>query len=74
MMKIFKQNQFFRKARRKEKEGADAGAPTSDSKLYLEKAVLERKLPELDMKTLVEIPSGLDFNEWLASHSKLLLL
>lgn len=56
------------KARRKDKEGGESGT-SSDSKLYLEAAVLERKLPELDLKFLVELPAGLDYNEWLASHT-----
>ncbi|XP_025831943.1 MOB kinase activator-like 2 isoform X1 [Agrilus planipennis] len=56
------------KARRKEREGIETGTST-DSKLYLEAAVLERKLPDMDMKTLVELPAGLDYNEWLASHT-----
>lgn len=60
-----------RKTRRKEKEGADSSS-SSDSKLYLESKVLERKLPEMDMKILVDLPAGLDYNEWLASHSKFL--
>lgn len=59
----------FRKARRKEREGTDTTA--SGEKLYLEATVLERKLPEMDMRLLVELPAGLDYNEWLASHSKL---
>ncbi|XP_013144989.1 PREDICTED: uncharacterized protein LOC106108376 isoform X3 [Papilio polytes] len=54
------------KARRKEREGEPAGDP----KLYLQEALLERKLPELDMRQLVELPRGLDYNEWLASHSQ----
>ncbi|KPJ16261.1 Mps one binder kinase activator-like 2 [Papilio machaon] len=54
-----------RKARRKEREGEPAGDP----KLYLQEALLERKLPELDMRQLVELPRGLDYNEWLASHT-----
>ncbi|KPJ01094.1 Mps one binder kinase activator-like 2 [Papilio xuthus] len=58
-----------RKARRKEREGEPAGDP----KLYLQEALLERKLPELDMRQLVELPRGLDYNEWLASHSLLML-
>lgn len=57
---------FFRKARRKEREGE----PTGDPKLYLQEALLERKLPELDMRQLVDLPLGLDYNEWLASHSE----
>ncbi|XP_028041888.1 MOB kinase activator-like 2 isoform X3 [Bombyx mandarina] len=54
-----------RKARRKEREGEPAGDP----KLYLQEALLERKLPELDMRQLVDLPHGLDYNEWLASHT-----
>ncbi|XP_026747500.1 MOB kinase activator-like 2, partial [Trichoplusia ni] len=53
------------KARRKEREGE----PTGDPKLYLQEALLERKLPELDMRQLVDLPLGLDYNEWLASHT-----
>ncbi|XP_046978742.1 MOB kinase activator-like 2 isoform X2 [Vanessa cardui] len=56
---------FCRKARRKEREGEGAGDP----KLYLQEALLERKLPELDMRQLVDLPDGLDYNEWLASHT-----
>lgn len=58
-----------RKARRKEREGTDTST-SGDSKLYLESTVLERKLPEVDMRVLVDLPPGLDYNEWLASHSK----
>ncbi|XP_017756591.1 PREDICTED: MOB kinase activator-like 2 isoform X2 [Eufriesea mexicana] len=54
-----------RKARRKEK---DAGT-TEDPKLYLEEAALERQLPELDLRMMVDLPPGLDYNEWLASHT-----
>ncbi|CAK1544795.1 unnamed protein product [Leptosia nina] len=53
------------KARRKEREGEGGGDP----KLYLQEALLERKLPELDMRQLVDLPHGLDYNEWLASHT-----
>ncbi|KAJ8919575.1 hypothetical protein NQ315_002197 [Exocentrus adspersus] len=62
--------QFFfnRKARRKEKEGTESSSG-GDSKLYLEATVLERKLPEMDMRLLVDLPPGLDYNEWLASHT-----
>ncbi|CAH2092313.1 unnamed protein product [Euphydryas editha] len=56
---------IHRKARRKEREGESAGDP----KLYLQEALLERKLPELDMRQLVDLPDGLDYNEWLASHT-----
>jgi hypothetical protein len=59
---------FMGKARRKEKEGNESSS-SSDSKLYLEATVLERKLPEMDMRLLVDLPAGLDYNEWLASHT-----
>jgi len=58
----------FRKARRKDKEPSTP-CPY-DPKLYLEEAVLERKLPDIDLRVLVDLPAGLDYNEWLASHSK----
>lgn len=57
---------FYRKARRKERDG-DQSATTPP--LYLEENVLERKLPDADLKMMVDLPAGLDFNEWLASHS-----
>lgn len=41
-----------------------------DNKMYLEEAVLEKKLPDIDLRILVEMPNGIDFNEWLASHSE----
>lgn len=58
---------YYRKARRKERDGDQN---SSDNKLYLEENVLERKLPDADLKALVDLPAGLDYNEWLASHSK----
>lgn len=57
----------YRKARRKERDGDQNPA---DTKLYLEESVLERKLPDADLRDLVDLPAGLDYNEWLASHSK----
>lgn len=40
----------------------------------MEEAVLERKIPETDLRQLVELPPGLGYEEWLASHSKYLAL
>lgn len=57
----------YRKARRKEKDGDQN---SNDTKLYLEQSVLERKLTDANLNTIVELPAGLDYNEWLASHSK----
>ncbi|XP_058829394.1 MOB kinase activator-like 2 isoform X4 [Topomyia yanbarensis] len=54
------------KARRKERDGDSS---QSDTKLYLEEGVLERKLPDADLRLLVDLPAGLDYNEWLASHT-----
>ncbi len=45
----------------------------ADHKLYLESTVLERKVPEADLRQLIELPPGLDLNEWLASHSNFYL-
>lgn len=56
----------YRKARRKEKDGDQN---SNDTKLYLEESVLERKLTDANLNTIVELPAGLDYNEWLASHS-----
>ena len=57
-----------RKARRKDKE--TSSLCSDEPKLYLEQTVLERKLPDIDLRVLVDLPAGLDYNEWLASHSK----
>lgn len=58
-----------RKARRKDRDG-DQTVP--DTKPYLDENVLERKLPDADLRTIVDLPPGLDYNEWLASHSEYL--
>ncbi|XP_041784920.1 MOB kinase activator-like 2 isoform X1 [Anopheles merus] len=57
---------FCRKARRKERDG---DSNQGDTKLYLEEGLLERKLPDADLRLLVDLPAGLDYNEWLASHT-----
>uniref|UniRef100_A0A182W9E1 MOB kinase activator-like 2 n=1 Tax=Anopheles minimus TaxID=112268 RepID=A0A182W9E1_9DIPT len=61
-------NIFFcpTKARRKERDG---DSNQGDTKLYLEESLLERKLPDADLRLLVDLPAGLDYNEWLASHT-----
>ncbi|XP_050430757.1 MOB kinase activator-like 2 [Adelges cooleyi] len=40
-----------------------------DNKPYLDEAVLEKKLPDIDLRILIEMPNGIDYNEWLASHT-----
>jgi len=55
------------KARRKDRESS---APSPEEhKLYLEEAVLERKHSDTDLRQLVDLPPGLGYNEWLASHT-----
>lgn len=71
MLFIYLLLHIYSKARRKERDGDQN---STDTKLYLEESVLERKLPEADLKALVDLPAGLDYNEWLASHSKFLKL
>ena len=51
--------------------GAHGQYGDAEHKLYLESTVLERKVPEADLRQLIDLPPGLDLNEWLASHSKL---
>lgn len=58
-----------RKARRKERDAV--AASQEESKLYLEQAVLECTVPESRLREVIDLPPGLDYNEWLASHSKL---
>lgn len=60
-----------RKARRKDRDG-DQTVP--DTKPYLDENVLERKLPDADLRTIVDLPPGLDYNEWLASHSEYMFM
>lgn len=55
------------KARRKDKESPQPSQ--EEPKLYLEEVVLERKIPDADLRQLVDLPAGLDYNEWLASHT-----
>ncbi|GIY24857.1 MOB kinase activator-like 2 [Caerostris darwini] len=55
------------KARRKEKDAV--AASQEESKLYLEQAVLECSVPEPRMREVIDLPPGIDYNEWLASHT-----
>jgi hypothetical protein len=59
---------LYRKARRKERDG---DASQSDTKIYLEESVLELlKFTPADLRSMVDLPAGLDYNEWLASYSE----
>lgn len=61
-------NNLVTKARR-QKERECSAAQEQEHKLYLEEAVLKRKIPETDLRQLVELPPGLGYEEWLASHT-----
>ena len=58
---------FYRKARKRDREcmGSD-----NERKLYLQDPLLELRIPETEINFLLDLPGGLDYNEWLASHSK----
>lgn len=59
---------FVWKARRKDKDASSSGGQ-EEPKMYLESTVLECTIPESRLRDLVELPDGLDYNEWLASHT-----
>ncbi|KAG8178038.1 hypothetical protein JTE90_025093 [Oedothorax gibbosus] len=58
---------ILRKARRKEKDAV--ATSQEESKLYLEQAVLECSVQESRLREVIDIPPGIDYNEWLASHT-----
>jgi len=57
---------FMGKARKRDREcmGSD-----NERKLYLQDPLLELRIPETEINFLLDLPGGLDYNEWLASHS-----
>lgn len=61
---------FVWKARRKDKGDVSAVTPSAEeSKQYLHSAMLECNTPEEKLREIVDLPEGLDYNEWLASHT-----
>lgn len=61
---------FVWKARRKDKDASSSGGGGQEEpKMYLESTVLECTIPESRLRDLVDLPEGLDYNEWLASHT-----
>ena len=61
----------FSKTRRRGDKGDGAGGDGEEQKLYLQEPLLESRVPpEPDLTFLTDLPGGLDYNEWLASHSK----
>ena len=62
---------YSRKGRRKNEK--DAPSPNPDEqKEYLVDDYIKDKISDCDLNNLVTLPVGLDYNEWLATHSKLL--
>ena len=53
-----------RKGRRKEKDVDTVNKP------YLADDLVTKRISNVDLERLVEAPQGLDYNEWLATHSK----
>lgn len=51
----------------------NSSAGSDESKQYLEAAILESVTPEYKLREIVICPDGVDYNEWLASHSKYLI-
>ena len=58
-----------RKARRKDKD-VSVTPSHEESKQYLQATMLECTIPEVKLREVVNQPEGVDYNEWLASHSK----
>lgn len=56
---------FIGKTRKRDRESSN----DVEQKLYLQEPLLERRVPEPDLIFLTDLPGGLDFNEWLASHT-----
>lgn len=61
---------FMGKTRRKGDRGECGSTEDgSEQKLYLQSPLLECRIPEPDLIFLSDMPGGLDYNEWLASHT-----
>ncbi|XP_015789351.1 MOB kinase activator-like 2 [Tetranychus urticae] len=57
---------FMGKGRRKEKDATSL--PSQESKRYLQPELLECCTPEYRLRDIVQLPDGINYNEWLASH------
>jgi len=57
---------FMGKARKRDREcmGSD-----NERKLYLQDPLLDLRIPQNEINFLTDLPGGLDYNEWLASHT-----
>lgn len=61
-----------RKARRKDKD--TTAAQQEETKQYLHAAMLECTTSEKELREIVNLAEGIDYNEWIASHSKLVVV
>lgn len=61
------ENSLYRKARKRDRECIGS---ENERKLYLQDPLLELRIPENEINFLTDLPGGLDYNEWLASHSE----
>ncbi|CAG2104051.1 unnamed protein product, partial [Medioppia subpectinata] len=59
----------YRKARRKDKDVSAVTSSQEEAKQYLHSALLECTTPEDKLRQIINLPEGLDYNEWLASHT-----
>lgn len=55
---------FYRKTKRKEKDGLEEG------KQYLQDDLAKQRVIDVNLDSIVELPSGMDLQEWLATNSK----
>lgn len=61
----------FRKGRRKDKDSPTP--PLQDEyRQYLEDQFVRERITDTDFYRLVSLPEYLDYNEWLATHGKIL--
>lgn len=60
---------FGRKSRRKEKDSSPVSVH-GECRPYLDDDYVQEKIQSTDMAPLVKLPYGLNYNEWLATHSK----
>ena len=60
---------FCSKARKRDR---DAMGSENERKLYLQDPLLNLKISENEIHFLTDLPNDLDYNEWMASHSKCL--
>lgn len=61
---------FFSSMKARRKENKDTPTPTQEEpKQYLEEDHIRERILETDLTRLVLLPPGLDYNEWLATHT-----